>query len=217
MSLLEDFNRLHWFWKLLLVSGTFGLAHHVVRAASGEPEPSDEWDAANRPLPPVPEPLPGEMRNGPLTFPAGAPIDPALPGALHATPACDMISVCPTWLAHARADAATMLAQGMSAGQAFDEVLRRGAPQCVGRRTAALDQLRAAVFDGRRRNWAPAGLLRPVAATATSAVQALLGRVRNGDTYASIRGRYAPGPPLPWPSTAPVRRALQAPREQLRR
>lgn len=32
-SLLSDFNKLHWVWKFLLITGGFGLANSIVRRA----------------------------------------------------------------------------------------------------------------------------------------------------------------------------------------
>lgn len=38
-GVITDFNQLHWVWKLLLISGTFGVINAVIRRAKGEPEP----------------------------------------------------------------------------------------------------------------------------------------------------------------------------------
>lgn len=40
-GVITDFNQLHWVWKLLLISGTFGVINAVIRRAKGEPDPRD--------------------------------------------------------------------------------------------------------------------------------------------------------------------------------
>ncbi len=42
-GVITDFNKLHWVWKLLLISGTFGVINAVIRRAKGEPDPRDAY------------------------------------------------------------------------------------------------------------------------------------------------------------------------------
>jgi len=36
---ITDFNKLHWFWKFLLITGSFGVIQALIRAGSGAPQP----------------------------------------------------------------------------------------------------------------------------------------------------------------------------------